>query len=85
MPTTETRTHIHTNACTHTHMHENTHARTHTHTHTVIYQGNGTEEKDFRKESVSRKIEKNHPPAVLLVEAFLKLSEMVPQSFLLGP
>ena len=48
---THTHTHTHTfTAHTRTHTHTHTqHAHTHTHTHRVIYQGNGTEEKVFKK------------------------------------
>ena len=52
---TESHTHASTraHAHTHTHSHTHTHTRTHTHTHTpVAYQGNGTEEKVFKKRKV---------------------------------
>ena len=35
-----------------THTHARTHARARTHTHTVVYQGNGTEQKAFQKRKV---------------------------------
>ena len=44
-----THTHTHTHTCAHAHVR----ARTHTHpTHRVVYQGNVTEEKAFKKRKV---------------------------------
>ena len=45
-----TRAHTHTQ--THTHTHTHVHACMHTHTHTVVYQGDWTEEKTFKKRKV---------------------------------
>ena len=44
----------HTHATTHACMHVCAH--THTHTHRIVYQGNGTEEKVFKKRKVFKKI-----------------------------
>ena len=53
------QTHAHINTFTHTHTHAHAHTSTHihTHTHTVVYhyQGNGTEEKAFKKRKVFSK------------------------------